>query len=172
MNKASKNLLESFLFKHNEVRSLYDVLELPILSSSEHKEHTNIVSNFDDSYKCVIAIGITVSCFIIKREGNKYHCIEISQEVFYSKYPSAAKLRDNIVKVLKQKDYVPEPIFKKVILVDSLEDRALSGKIFTEVFKNKYTDKPVTLCCVDVFNKDSLLNASKIINEYLRSMEK
>lgn len=129
MLTSSKSLLESLLYKVPSLLSVYKIIGLDKISSSEHKEYDNILSHFSDP-QVIIAIGLTTSCFIIQREKKQaFHVIEIGAETYYTKL-SAGKLKKRIMTIAKQKDFVPEPLARKIVLICEYDKKEAQGEIY------------------------------------------
>lgn len=168
MDNASRALLESLQYKIPDIRNIYNLIGINA-GSSRHQEIDSIVSNFTDP-SVIIAIGIVTSCFVVQRESkSKFHVIDISQEAIYYKC-NTGELRSNILDVLRAKDFVPDPLVKKIVVIDSYE-KNVSGSIYYEIYKNKYTnDSDVVHNFLD-FSKDELKNSFEIVNNYLKGIK-
>lgn len=169
MNRSSVAILESMLYKIPSLRNLYSLLCLPVVSQSDHTEVNNIVKNFNNP-KAVIAIGITTSCFIIEKETKqKFHVIEISNDVFYKKC-NGGELKRSILNVIRAKDFIPDPIFKKIAVIDSFE-KGVEGEVYT-LFKgsNRYTKESLSLESVSEFSKEELLDGNRILTDFLNGI--
>lgn len=168
MDNASKALLESLQYRIPDIRSIYNLISINS-GSSRHQEIDNIVSNFTDP-SIIIAIGLITSCFIIQRESkSKFHVIDISQEAIYYKC-NTGELRSNIVNVLRAKDFVPDPLVKKIVLVDSY-NKNVTGSIYYEIYNNKYTDDSNAVRNFLDFSKSDLKSSFDIVNDYLKGIE-
>lgn len=168
MDTASRALLESLQYKIPDIRNIYNLIDINA-GSSRHQEIDSIVSNFTDP-SVIIAIGIITSCFIIQRESkSKFHVIDISQEAIYYKC-NTGELRSNILDVLRIKDFVPDPILKKIVIIDSYEKK-VSGNIYYEIYKNKYTNDSDAVHNFLDFNKDEQKNSFEIVNNYLKGIK-
>lgn len=137
MLPSSKKLLEGLLYVNPSLLSIYKLIDLNRVSSVEHKEYNNILSHFTNP-QVLIAIGITSSCFIIQREKKQtYHVIEIGAETSYAK-TSSGKLKQRIMEIVKQKDFVPQPMAKKLVFVGEYNKKEAEGEIYLEKTPSKY----------------------------------
>lgn len=137
MLPSSKNLLEGLLYKVPKLLSIYKIIDLGGISSSEHKEYKNILSHFHDP-QVIIAIGLTTSCFIIQREKKQaFHIIEIGAETYYAKL-SAGKLKKRIAAIAKQRDFIPEPLSRKLVLVSEYTKKDAHGEIYMAQTSTQY----------------------------------
>lgn len=129
MLSSSKKLLEGLLYKVPKLLSIYKIIDLGSTSSSDHAEYDNILNHFSDPY-IIIAVGLTTSCFVIQREAKQaFHVIEIGSEVYYTKL-SAGKLKKRIAEVAKQRDFIPEPLTRKLVLVSKYDKKQAEGEIY------------------------------------------
>lgn len=132
-NNASKTILEALLYKFPDIKNIYNMLDIGTISSSEHPEINNIASNFT-SPTILISIGILANCYIIQRQSKtKFHYIEISSEVTYN-FSNKGKLIDDICNNINIKDFVPEPLSKKIVFITNYEDD-IQGIIYTKIKK-------------------------------------
>lgn len=168
MDNASRALLESLQYRIQDIRNIYNLIGINA-GSSRHQEIDSIISNFTDP-SVIIAIGIITSCFVIQRESkSKFHVIDISQEAIYYKC-NTGELRSNILNILRAKDFVPDPLVKKIVIINSYE-KNVSGNIYYEIYKNKYTNDSYAVHNFLDFSKDELKNSFEIVNNYLKGIK-
>lgn len=168
LNSASKNLLETLLFKIPNILYIYKLLELPVLSSSEHKECVTIIDNFKNP-KVIICNGLTVSCFIIERIAkNKYFYLTIEQEVFFQKgnIGDIWKRMDNL---LKEKDFIPQPLSKKITLIEQYSKDGVFGKFYTSV-NGKTKMVRGNLNSLELHKKEDEIWGDRPVKNFLRNM--
>lgn len=143
MFESSIKILEGLLYTVPNLLSVYKLIDLPSISSVKHPEYNNIYNHFENP-TIIISIGLTTVCFVIQREKKQtFHVIEIGSEVIYYKTTSG-KLNKEIINILKQKDYMPQPLTKKLVLVDEYSNSKIAGRIYRELLPNKYINENAT----------------------------
>lgn len=168
MERSSLNILEALQSKNYDYRNIYNLLEIYNIGSVPHPELENIVTRFTDP-KIIIAIGLITSCFIIQYESKtKVDVIEISLDVKYYKC-SSGQLRNKILDVVKLKDFIPDPLVKKIVLINSFS-KIVSGEIFYEVSKNKYTDNGDVIYNFLDFDKKKFINGWQVVDGFLKEI--
>lgn len=168
MDNASIAILESLQYKIPSIRNVYSLIDINV-GSSLHKEVDNIVSNFTNP-SVIISIGLLTNCYIIQRESKtKIHVICISQETIYFKCNTGELVR-NIVGSLKLKDFVPDPIMKKIVFINDY-NKTVTGEVFYEMNKDRYTNNKKAIYEFLDFDKDSLYNSNKIISDYIKEIK-
>lgn len=159
MLSSSKQLLEGLLYKVPSLLSVYKIIDLNNISSSEHKEYNNILSHFKTP-QVIIAVGLTTSCFIIQREKKQtYHVIEIGAEAYYSKFTSG-KLKKRIMEIAKQKDFIPEPLTRKIVVIGKYTKKEAFGDIYVAQTSTRYVaTQPSKDGVYSVYKLNGLLQA-------------
>lgn len=141
MNTASTTLLESFAFKFPKSREIFSDLGINGVVPIQHSEHAQIMSNFS-SPTFIVAIGMCAELTIVQRESKlKYNCLDVGSEVMYYQ-TTKGKLSDKIVDSLFVKDFIPNPLVRKVAFLklpqyDGRAYTCVSGKKFApQLFDN------------------------------------
>lgn len=143
MNAASVAYLEAFSSKFHELHKLYELLEIKGISRVAHPELSIELDKFPSYEAAIITIGLTVNCFLIHRARKSvFHVFEIDSEACVKQHTvgSLLKATQNAIKL---KDYIPEPLVKKIALIDKINNEGVYGEIFYEVFPGRFSkDKP------------------------------
>ena len=172
MRENSKNILESLMVKIPEMRNIYSLLDLPVLSSSQHLENNSIVNYFSKP-SVVICNGLIVSCLIIEKKAkNKFYCIEIKQEVTFCKC-NKGDIKQKVINVLKEKDFIPSPLFKRLLLVDDYSSKEVTGEFYTSVNNSDKLIKGNFINAFDFINNDfkQTYFAGDVIKDFLTEMD-
>lgn len=144
------DLVESLLFKNPKMRKAFIGLNIISLerkiSTNEHSEFKNILIPFNNP-KIISIFGITQLTAIIEptKNGRTYSIILINGYKSEILECSKTKINDILYKHLKLKDYLPEPLFKKIVYIKDF-DCNLKGIVFSEYSNNMWTiDDPLKL---------------------------
>lgn len=156
MNNASVAYLEAFASKFHELHTLYELLGIEGISRVAHPELSAELDKFPSYEKVIIAIGLTVNCYLIHRERKAvFHVLEIGSEVCTKKYNLGETLRAPLG-VIRLKDFTPEPLVKKIALIDKIDGNGVYGEIFYEIFPGRFSpEKPDYNNPKDFIKKDT-----------------
>lgn len=170
MNSATRSLLAGLEYNIPDIRGLYRILSIEDPGTGQHQELSNILQYFTKP-SAVIAIGITTSCFIVQRRSSrKYDVIRLDENYTYSSQ-NLSDLRYEIVSVNRSKDYIPQPLLKKIVTIKSI-DSNMYGTIWTLVKgSGGYTNQRIEALRLDNIEEDSIVSDYDIVTDILKGME-
>ena len=170
MNSSTRSLLSGLEYKMPEIRELYRVLEIEDPGASEHRELDNILQHFDRPV-IIVSIGITVACFIIQRRSQRrFDVLKISSSYSYATMGLGALLRE-ILSECRLRDFVPQPILRKIVVIGDIVGDGARGTVWTLVRARRYTNEYMsTLIDIDR-DESTLLEDHLIIGDVLREMK-
>ena len=171
MERSSKDLLESLLFKIPNIRCIYDMLELGTITSSEHPEYNNIINNFEKP-NVILCIGVLTTCIIVQRtRKNEFRCLVIGRDVYYTKCKKS-DLYNLIDDAMLIRDFIPQPLNKKLAFINDYNKSEIHGNVYTEMKTKLYVDRIVSNIVESVNIDDSeLLDYYEIVKSEINNIE-
>lgn len=138
-------LVETLLYQFPELRKVFLLLNIMSIerkiSASSHPEFKNILKPFLNKMpKVVSVVGLTQITILISQEkiGRTWPIIIIKGDKSEILECSKGKICDILNKHLKWKDYLPEPLIKKIIYISDYNEK-VTGVVFSEYRKNMWT---------------------------------
>lgn len=164
-------LCEALLYKIPDIRKAFIGLNIMNLerkiSASEHPEFKNILKPFNNP-KVISVVGLTHLTAIVEpiRDGKVYHTILIQGKNAEITAFGKTKMINILFQHLKLKDFLPPPLVKKIIFIDSYKDKLL-GLVFSEYRNGMWTiDDPLQIPLTSC----SKMSGKVILNEVISEM--
>lgn len=170
MDSSTRSLLSGLEFRMPEIRELYKILEIEDPGASEHRELDNILQYFHRPV-VIATIGLTVSCFIVQRRSKRrFDVLKIGSSYSYATMGLGALLNEMLAEC-RLRDFVPQPILRKIVVIDDIVGSGARGVVWTLVRGRLYTSEYMsTLIDIDR-DGSTLLEDHLIIGDVLREME-
>lgn len=142
----TKDVLGKLMYDHPNFRSPFTVLGIltkdRMISPKDRSELDNLLSVFDSNAKIISVFGQVQLTIIIQpvMRGKRQIPVILIRGIHctiteMSKTAIIAELKET----LNLKDYIPDAFVKKIIFIDSFDEKDTYGFVLSEYMKNKWT---------------------------------